>query len=389
MWPVAADYNDVLAGPHEVVRVADVMVGGAVVYADLPVVSGSITVDSQQRVRRQCSLTIAPALSTGTYTEIPALAATPQGVDRTHPLRWTGPEIRVKHGLVYPSGAIAWVPVGVFRIESGGGSLLGQTAVQVTGASRESWLIDDNRDGGVYVTPGGTATSLIRQRILATAANAQVLISTRADRIVPASSADDADAWATVERLARSIGCVAYCDADGRFIIADRATKATPAVTLIRPGAAGTLVSADGGGSRTDVVAGVTVTGATSSGAAVPVSATVMNTDPTSPTRAGDPSAGLFGWKMLQITDSSLTNVADCQRMAASELAKRTGVATAMDLSTIPMPHLEAGDVIDVAMDADRISATLSRHVVDRFTLDLTAGAAFPVATRDLGQVAA
>lgn len=389
MWPVSADYDDVLAGPHQVRRAADVMVGGQVIYSDLPVVSGSITVDVQQRARRTCSLTIAPALSTGTYTEIPALAATAQGVDRTHPLRWTGPEIRVKHGLVYPSGRVAWVPVGVFRIDSGGGSLLGQTPVQVTGASRESWLIDDNRDGGVYTTTGGTATSLIRQRILTTAANAQVLIATRNDRIVPASSADDTDAWATVERLARSIGCVAYCDASGRYVIEDQPTKTSPAVTLIRPGVGGTLVSADGGGSRTDVVAGVTVTGATPAGSANPVTATVINTDPSSPTQAGDPSTGLFGWKMLQITDASLTNVADCQRMAAAELAKRTGVAVAMDLTTIPMPHLEAGDVIDVATDANQIAMSLTRHVVDRFTLDLSAGAAFPVTTRDLGQVTA
>lgn len=389
MWPVTEAYQRVIAGPHKVTRVADVLVGNQVVYPNLPVVAGTITVDTQQRARRQCTLTITPALPTGTYSEISSLAINTAGIIPTHPLRWTGPEIRVKHGVEYPNGRIEWVPVGVFRVDEGAGSLLGQTTVRVTGPSRESWLIDDNRSGGTYVTTGGAATSLIRQRILATAANAEILIATRNDRIVPASSADDADAWATVERLAASIGCVAYCDAAGRFVIADRPTKDSPSVALLRPGVGGNLIAADAGGSRTDVVAGVTVTGATPAGATTPVSSTVMNTDPTSPTRAGDPSTGLFGWKMLQITDSTLTTVGDCWRMAAAELAKRTGVASAVDASIIPMAQLEGLDPVDIATDGDRVAQTLVRHVVTSFTLDHKAGIPSPVQTRDLGQVSA
>jgi hypothetical protein len=242
-WPVSDDYQRVTAGPHQVQRVADVLVGGTVVYRDLPVTGGTITVDARQRARRQCSFTVTPDLPIGIYETRTALARTLDGIDATHPLRWTGPEIRVRHGVVFPSGLVEWVPVGIFRIDSGMGSLLQDQPVQVTGASREAWLIDDNRSGGTFTTAGGTATSLIRQRILATAAGAEVLISTRRDRVVPASSADDADAWATVERLARSIGCVAYCDAAGRYVVADLPSKETAeAVALLKPGVDGTLV---------------------------------------------------------------------------------------------------------------------------------------------------
>lgn len=387
-WPVSEDYQTVIAGPHQVQRVADVIVGGVVTYRDLPVTGGTITVDSRQRVRRQCSLTITPTLPIGTYEVRGALATNLNGIDGTHPLRWTGPEIRVRHGVVFPNGLVEWVPVGVFRIDGGMGSLLQDQPVQVTGASRESWLIDDNRDGGTYTTTGGLATSLIRTRILATAANAEVLISTRRDRVVPASSADDADAWATVERLARSIGAVAYADADGRFIVTDQPSKETAEpVALLKPGTDGTLVSAHGGGSRADVVTGVSVTGATPTGATAPVWAAAYNDDSTSPTRRGDPSAGLFGWKVLQMADSSLTSEDDCRRMAVAELAKRSGVAAGVDLTAVPMPHLEALDVIDVATDPERIAQSVSRHVVDAYTLDLSAGGTFPVTTRDLGLV--
>lgn len=389
MWPVSDAYQEVLAGPHRIEQVADVLVGDEVAYYGLPVTGGSITVSSRQRTRRSCDLTITPHLPISTYEQIPALAASVTGVDGTHPLRWTGPEIHVRRGLRYPSGDVEWVPVGVFRIDGGMGSLVQGSAVQVSGVSRESWLTDDNRSGGVYTTTGGTATSLIRARILATAPGAEILISTRQDRIVPASSADDADAWATVERLAESIGAVAYCDAAGRFIVTDQPNKNTAASSLIRAGVGGTLVTADGGGDRTDVVTGVTVTGATPTGSATPLVGTAYNDDVTSPTRRGDPSTGLFGWAMLHLSDPTLLTHADCQRVAAAELAKRTGALTGIGLSAIPMAHLEALDVIDIATDGDRIPETVSRHVVDSYTLDLAAGGGFSITTRDLGQVTA
>jgi len=310
-------------------------------------------------------------------------------VDRTHPLRWTGPEIHIRRGLRYPSGDVEWVPLGVFRIESGMGSLVQGSAVQVSGVSREAWLADDNRNGGVFTTTGGTATALIQSRILATAPGAEILISTRQDRVVPPSSADDADAWATVERLADSIGAVAYCDAAGRFIVADQPTKSTPPSALIRAGVGGTLVSADGGGDRTDVVTAVAVTGATLTGAFRPHLVTVYNDDPTSPTRRGDPSAGLFGWAMLHLSDPTLLTRADCERVAIAELAKHTGVISGVTLSAVPMPHLEALDVIDIATDGERIPETISRHVVAEYTLDLAAGGGFSMITRDLGEVTA
>lgn len=390
MWPVSDDLLATIAGPHEVRREADVLVGSEVIYRDLPVTGGQIRVDSRQRTRRQCTLTITPTLPISTYEAIPALAQNLTGVDPDHPLRWTGPNIRVRLGVVFPSGQVEWVPVGVFRIDGGAGSLLQDQPVQVTGSSRESWLIDDNRDGGTFTTTGGTATSLIRARILASAPSAEVLIATRQDRVVPASSADDADAWATVERLAASIGCVAYADAEGRFVVTDQPSKAnSQAVALLKPGVDGTLVSATGGGSRADVVTGVSVTGATPSGSSAPVNGIAYNDDVTSPTRRGDPSAGLFGWKVLQMSDSTLTTSADCLRVARAELAKRSGAASSIDLTAVPMSYLEGLDVLDVATDADAVGPSISRHVVDSFTLDLSAGAPFPVSTRDLGSVAA
>jgi hypothetical protein len=292
----------------------------------------------------------------------------------------------LRHGLVYPSGGIEWVPLGIFRTDSASGSLLDDQPVTVAGTSREAWLIDDNRSAGMYTTTGGMASSLIRARILATASAAAVKIGTRRDRVVPASSADDADAWATVERLARSIGAVAYVDPDGVFTVASQPTKASKPSARIPAGLGGVLLTATSGGSRDDVVVGVAVSWTAPDG--TQRRTLVTNTDPSSPTRQGDPSTGAFGrGPILELSDSSITSDAAARTMATAELAKRTGVASQMSLTAIPLPFLDALDVVDIVTDPTAPVLSLRRHVVDSFTWDLAAGGTFSAQTRDLGQV--
>lgn len=380
-YPVSATYMQAIAGPHQVQLVADVIHGSTTMYRGLPVMGGSLTVSSRQRARRACTLTITPTLP---LTDYRTRSALPDGIDPTHPLSWHGPQIVLRHGLVYPSG-IEWVPIGVLRIDGASGSLMQDEPVQVSGVSREAWLIDDTSNAGVYTTTGGMATDLIRARIRSAASAADVLVGTNRDRLVPASSADDADAWATVERLARSIGATAYADPAGTFVVAPQPTKSTPAVVTIRPGLDGTLVSATGGGSRDDVASAVAVTYTGTNGTQSRV--LERNTDATSPTRWGDPSTGAFGRRVVELTDSSITTEAAARTMARAELAKRTGVASSINLTSVPMPFLEAGDVIDVVTDPSRPVLSLRRHVVDSISWDLTPGGQFTVTTRDLGSV--
>jgi len=83
----------------------------------------------------------------------------------------------------------------------------------------------------------------------------------------------------------------------------------------------------------------------------------------------------------------SLTTLADCQAAARTQLALSTGGAESLNLSTLPHAGLEALDVVEIVTDPDRTSQTARKHMIDSFTLPLTAAGQFPVATRDIGAV--
>jgi hypothetical protein len=129
------------------------------------------------------------------------------------------------------------------------------------------------------------------------------------------------------------------------------------------------------------------VQGATPDGATSPIVGVAIDNDPTSPTYYGDPDTGAYGKAPTTVSMPSLTTLADCQAYARSQLALSTGGAEALNLSTLPHAGLEALDVVEIVTDPDRTYATARKHMVDSFTLPLTAGGSFPVATRDIGAV--
>jgi hypothetical protein len=83
----------------------------------------------------------------------------------------------------------------------------------------------------------------------------------------------------------------------------------------------------------------------------------------------------------------TVTDTAQADAVAAANLAKQIGAASTLDLSTVPNAALEALDVVDVIPDADDRAGSVRRHVIDSFTMPLTAGGRFPVSSRDLRAV--
>ena len=80
----------------------------------------------------------------------------------------------------------------------------------------------------------------------------------------------------------------------------------------------------------------------------------------------------------------TVTTTAQAVAVARANLARHLGAAATLDVSTVPNPALEAGDVIDVVTDPTDPASTVRRHAVDSFTVPLSPGGAFPIKTRDL-----
>lgn len=384
MLQVSPGFLAALAAPQRVTVRADVHKAGASLFSGLPVTGGSIEVDASAVTRRKLTLELAPMLRRNgdPYFEAPTMPRAPGD-----PLGHYGQEVSVEWGLTYPDDTTEWLPLGVFRVDEVQGSLLDDDTVTVHGSSREAFVADCRFTQPRTVSgPSAVAiiTTLIHQAI---GSDVEVVAQVSRDRRVPRTTFDE-DRWGAITTLAQSLAAVVYADPFGRFVIADAPTADTPPVWTVAAGPGGVLVEARSGASREKVYNALVVRGESASGDTPPVQGTAFDEDPTSPTRWGSPADGAFGRVPRFMTLPTVTSREQARAIARANLYKYVGAASAMDLSTVPNPALEAGDVIDVVTDPTvPAGGTVRRHVVDRFTVPLTPGGAFPVQTRDLREV--
>ncbi len=381
MWPVSGEYLQAILTPHRVTLRADVSKAGKRLFSDLPVTGGQIVVDAADRTisRRQCTLEIAPRLRTGTYTDVPALPLTP-----ADPLAHYGQEVSVRHGLIYPNGVTEWVPVGVFRIDDVDGSLIDDGPVTVRGSSREADLEDD-RFGNPLTVRNASAVQAITELIRHTLPDAEVVPATSRDRRVP-RTIFERDRWDAIKTLAAGIGAVVFVDAAGRFVIRDAPTLNTPPVWDVTAGK--NMVGANLSSSRDQVYNRCVTRGENPSSGEEPVTGEARDTNPTSPTYWAPASQGGYGRVTKFQMIPTITTQRQADNAAAADLARSTGAAQSVNLSSIPNPALEGLDVIDIRTDPGDVNS-IRRHIIDRYVMDLAPGGRFEIETRDLGQAVA
>lgn len=383
MLAVSPGFLDTLAGPHRVTVNIEVRKAGKVLYSGLPFDAGQIVVDATTPVRRRLTLSVPPTLRTGDYTSVPALPRSATDVLGTY-----GQEAHVTWGLVYTDDSVEWIPAGVFRLDQADGAIAGTgSTVQVTGVSREAYIMDAQ-----FVAPqtlsSPSAQSLIGTLIHQVLPSVEVVVSASRDGRVPTFTTD-LDRWQTISDLAESIGAVVFCDGWGRFVIADAPSVTGAPVWTVRAGAGGVLVEASGSTGRAGVFNAVVVRGESPSGDFPPMQAVVYDDDPTSPTRWGDPATGAFGMVPTQRDYPYVTTLEQARAVGRGILARRVGAASTLDVSTVPNPALEGGDLIHVIPDPTDPAGSVRAHVVDGFTIPLVAGSAFPITTRDVREVEA
>ncbi len=381
MQPVSAGFLEALAAPQTVQVRGRVTKGGQPLAPSLPIVGGSVEVNSSQITRRRLTMLLAPTMSTGTYDEVATLGRSWQD-----PIAPYGQEITCEWGLTYTDGTTEWIRLGTFRIDDVDGSLLGDSVVQVRGVSREA-LVADARFWTPQTRSSPSAQSLIAALIREAAGpSIEVLAAASMDRRVPPTTFDE-DRWRAVADLAESIGAVVYADAFGRFVIADLPTVDTAPVWRVAAGPGGVLVGAAAASSRADVYNAVTVESSNTASDVPPVNATVVDAGPNSPTRYGFLADGAWGKRVRSMSLPTIASAEQARVIATRNLAKFAGAAATLDVSAVPNPALEAGDVVEVITDPARPAETVRRHVVDSLTIPLTAGGAFTMRTRDVADV--
>jgi len=375
MLTVSPDFLPALSSSHEISVRADVRRGGVTLYSNLPVVDGSMSCSRSRITRRDVDLVIAPRLSTGTYTDRPTLSSDPLDVVGHY-----GHEITLWWTLHYPAGGSESVPLGTFRIDSVRGSLVDDSTVEISGVSREAYVADAR-----FLSPrtvsGPSAVSLIASLIHEVLPSVEVVASISTDARVPPTVFDE-DRWGAITTLAAGLGGVVYADPYGRITVADAPTLESAPVWRLDTSEHGVLVSASTESSREGVYNAVVVRGESPTSDSPPIQAVAYDTSSSSPTRWGDPATGAFGMVPRFMFLPSVTDAAQAERVARAQLARFTGAARGIDLSTVPNPALECGDVIDVV---PRDPASTRRHIVDEFAMSLHAGGEFTIVSRDVG----
>lgn len=377
MISVSTTYLNALSTSHEVDVNISLQRAKTTILAGIPFLDGSITADGNAWVRRTLTLTLPPTIETGPYTNTPIRDLIRSETD----------ELKIVRSVVLPDGSRETLPLGVFRIDEVPDSFNDIAPVTITGFDRAA----DNADNKFLQTrpfKADSTTSLITQLIQETSSSFVVrneTIKARDDR-VPTTHVDGSRAD-FIQKLAEGIGAVVYVDPEGEFVIADAPTLKDTPITRIHGGTDGTLTNVTSTTGREGVFNAVVVRGASPSGDYAPVQATVYDLAPSSPTRWGDRLAGAFG-KVPRIFDRpAITTLPQAKAAAAGLLGKYAGMLTPLNLSSVPMPHLEPGDCVLVVPRDLPAGAGARVMIVDSWTLDLRAGGEFTMLTRDVREM--
>ncbi|MFI9244139.1 DUF5047 domain-containing protein [Streptomyces sp. NPDC053086] len=356
MYPVSDRFLDRLAESHTPVTLVELfLTDGRVI--DLEITGGSVQVDRSQAIRRTCTVTIADP------TLIPRTPA--------DQLTTYGAKLRISRGVDYGDGSTELVPLGMFRLDSVDGDV-SDGPVTLQGKGLEAIVADDKLTA-VYTATGTVVTAvtaLIRRSIPDATVLSQITDTTIGTRTWDVES----DPWAAAQEVAAAAGAEVYCNADGSFVIStlpDLAT-ATP-VWSIEATESGAYISASRAMTSDGVYNGVLARGENTADNRPPVSALVTDSDTSSPTYWGGP----FGRRPMFYSSSTLTTTAACTNAARLKLADAKAPNASGDISSLPNPALEPGDVIRVVHP----DGTRELHQVASFSVPLDIGGDFPITT--------
>ena len=141
----------------------------------------------------------------------------------------------------------------------------------------------------------------------------------------------------------------------------------------VAAGEGGAYVSADRGMDRSGIINSWVCYGENAVDGVAPVQATVEDTDPTSPTCVTGPFGRVRGF----YSSATLTTVGNCQAAGAAQLANSLRPNATADITSLPNPCLEPGDVLRVVYP----DGTRELHQVSSFTVSLDTSGGFTLAT--------
>ena len=333
--------------------VVDAWRDGVAVATDLGVGGGTVT---DEGGRRSLSIEIFPEL--GLW-------------DLLAPI---GTELRPRSVTRYPSGVTETVPMGVFVIDSQDMSYDEFGAIRIT--APDKWVkIQRAR----FIRPQSSSLGLnVAEQIailikgaLGLAEPVNITATTFAGM---GSVVWERDRDKAIEELAQSIGATVFFDRNGVATVADVPRIGPTAVWTVDAGESGVLLSAQRSRDRKRTYNVVVAASDKADGEAPFPPIIVWDTDVDSPTYAGpDPvgnpgAAGPFGVVPYFLTSPLFENGGQADAAARTALHRVIGRAAQVSVAQVPNRALDALDVIDVLLPAERYDQEQprERHIIDK-----------------------
>jgi hypothetical protein len=348
-------FDAAIIDSHNPRVVADLLFGGDVVVADLPIIGGNVQVDGSAAIRRRCNLTLVD--DDGTLTPN----------DSSDALSPYGREVRIRRGVQLLDGSLEYVPVGTFRISTVDVNDAGNDRKLTIAGFDRARSISRARFESPYVIAAGTNyATAIRDLLISRLPNIQTsFISTAAT--TPLLVIDQgADPWETAQTMAIAIGCELFFDPSGVCVLKVPTDPSTTTVDWnYGRGQKATVIAITNSLSDEPGYNGVVVDGEPPN--ADPVHEVVYDRNPLSPTNADGP----YGKVPIFYKSQFITTSAQAIDAANSLLLAKRGGTEQVKFTAIPHPAHEVNDLVHV--DDDKIGVNDS-YVLESFTMPLDLG---------------
>lgn len=328
MRPVSDAFKRALTRSHTLATRVDLLVAGQVTMQGLPLAASSntVTLDRTAAIRGRCDITLA------------APDLIPKSV--FDPITPFGNELQLWRGVALAQGP-ELVSLGIFGIQDLSTDPTGAT-MQLSGLDRAQKVADALFETTETIAAGTPVPAAIQTLI----SNGVAGITFRfagSDAVTPLLVYDpnsSADRWAACQALAASIGCDLYFDGLGACVLVPVPDVSSSPVAKLQDGPDGVVVSL---AKKLDRAPAYNAVIGTSSGTGPPIQAVARDTDPTSPSYYYGP----FGKKPL-LYQASFTTLVQAQNAVNAKLRQGLGVVQSLDLSVVPNPALEPGDILAV-----------------------------------------
>jgi hypothetical protein len=374
MIRVSDRFKTAISGSHHIATRAELWSEGSLMLT-VPVISGSVTIDSSQQFRRQTTDLVIPATD-DLLDLVPA--------NQSSLLAPNGNEVKLFRGVAYDDGTEELCPVGMLAISQNQVDDSGQgVSMTITAYDRSRKVSRASLTEPLLFSSGASAAeviaTVIHKQCRSWLPERWMNLSTEgqlgAANLPPLYYKIGDDPWQAMSKLATACGGELYFDASGLLTLRPIPDpKKARQVWSYNEGPGGQMTASQPLWDDQYVVNTWIVTG--SGSVVTKVVAVAKDEDLSSPT-----SVPNFGEAAQTISTGLVKSQDQAQAMANGLLKLTTGIVWSMTLTASPNPALETVDVIEVNRSASKVQG---KHVIQSITMPLDPGSSMSIQTRQV-----